>query len=390
MIEAPYRVAKRINDIQPFHVMALLAKARELEALGRDLIHMEIGEPDFGAPCLVTSAAMEAVNNTHYTPAVGLPALREAIAGYYKRTYGVVVEPRRIVVTPGASGALQLALSVLIDPADKVLMTDPGYPCNKHFVRLLEGHAVNIPVGAPTNYQLTLSLCQQHWDDKVRAVMLASPSNPTGALLDERELQLMIEHCADHGAHLIVDEIYQGLVYETRSNTSLALSEDIFVINSFSKYFGMTGWRVGWLVVPKAYAADVEKLAQNIFLAASTPGQFAALAALETKTLELLDKRCRIYKARRDYLVAALVDLGFSVPKVPQGAFYVYAGCENFSRDSYSWVYQLLEHAGVVITPGIDFGYYQAQTHVRFAYTTSLENLKEGVARLRAYLLSEG
>ncbi len=386
MIDVTHQVAKRMNDIQPFHVMALLAKARELEALGQNLIHMEIGEPDFGPPRSVTSAAVEAMDKTYYTPAAGLPALREAIAEHYKRTYGVIVDPQRIIVTPGASGALQLVLSVLINPADKVLMTDPGYPCNKHFVRLVEGHAVNIPVDASTNYQLTLSLCQQYWDDMVRAVMLASPSNPTGTLLDECELQLMIGHCAHHGAHLIVDEIYHGLVYEARPNTSLAFSENIFVINSFSKYFGMTGWRVGWLVVPTDYVADVEKLAQNIFLAASSPGQFAALAALEPKTLACLDKRCQIYKARRDYLVAALIDLGFSVPKVPQGAFYVYAGCEKFSHNSYSWAYQLLEHAGVVITPGIDFGCHQAQTHVRFAYTTSLENLEEGIARLRAYL----
>jgi len=384
-----HQVAARMADIQPFHVMALLAKARQLEAQGKDLIHMEIGEPDFDSPSIVTAAAIEAIKQgkTHYTPAVGLPELRAAISDFYRANYQVDVDPQRIIVTPGASGALQLALSVLINPGEKVLMADPGYPCNKHFVRLVEGQAVNIPVDESTHYQLTQALCLKHWDDQVKGVMLASPSNPTGTLLDETELQAMIAHCDKQGAHIIVDEIYHNLVYDVQPNTALAYSDDIFLINSFSKYFGMTGWRVGWLVVPESYVPDVEKLAQNIFLAASTPAQHAAIAAFQPETITILEERRKAYQARRDYLVAALVDLGFSIHQVPEGAFYIYAGCEKFTSDSYSWVYELLEKAGVVITPGIDFGEHQAQTHVRFAYTTSLDNLKEGVARLRAYFL---
>ena len=383
-----HQIADRMNDIQPFHVMELLAKAKQLEAKGKKLIHMEIGEPDFPTPEPISRAAIEAISleKTHYTPAVGLAELRQAISQFYQERYQIEIDPRRIIVTPGASGALQLALSVLVNPGDKVLMAAPSYPCNKHFVRLVEGGVVNIPVDATSNYQLTSALCQQHWSDNVKAVMLASPSNPTGSLVDDDELQSMIGICESRDAHLIVDEIYHSLVYGQQPKSALSYSDDIFLINSFSKYFGMTGWRIGWLIVPDDYVSAVDKLAQNIFLAASTPAQYAALAAFKPDTIKILEERRLAYRERRDYLVPELTDMGFTIPVMPQGAFYVYAGCEKFTQDSYQWVYELLDQAGVVITPGIDFGQHKATTHVRFAYTTSLENLKEGVQRLRSYL----
>ena len=381
-------IAKRMGDIQPFHVMALLAEARKLEAQGRNLVHMEIGEPDFDTPELVTRAAIEALEqgHTHYSPAAGLVELRTAISQFYKRCYQVDVDPRRIVVTIGGSGALQLALSVMVNPGEKVLMPDPSYPCNKHFVRLVEGVTVNIPVDAASNYQLTAELCQRHWDEQVKAVMIASPSNPTGTLINDEELKAIISLCKARGGHLIMDEIYHNLVYGEQPQTALTYSNDVFVINSFSKYFGMTGWRIGWLVVPEHFISDVEKLAQNMFLCAATPAQHAAIAAFSAENIKTLEARRLEYQQRRDYLVPELIKLGFSIPAQPQGAFYIYAGCEKFTQDSYQWCYKLLNEAGVVITPGIDFGQNNANTHVRFAYTTSLDNLKEGIARLKKYL----
>jgi aspartate/methionine/tyrosine aminotransferase len=390
MAEFSPHTAKRMDDIQPFHVMDLLAKARQLEAEGRHLIHMEIGEPDFDTPEPIANAAIHAIKQgqTHYTPAMGLFELRAAVSRFYHQNYNVEVDPRRIVITPGASGALQLALGVVINPGDKVIMADPNYPCNKHFVRLFEGNVINVPVDEQTNYQLTAELCEHYWGNTVKAVMLASPSNPTGTLIEETELQKILLLCHERGAHLIVDEIYHNLVYGAHPKTALAYSDKIFLINSFSKYFGMTGWRVGWLVIPTEYMHSIDKLAQNIFLAASTPAQYAALAAFEPETIKILEERRLAYQQRRDYLVPELIKLGFTVPQKPQGAFYIYAGCDKFTQDSYQWTYQLLDQAGVVITPGIDFGQYKANTHVRFAYTTSLDNLKEGVARLRRYFNS--
>lgn len=388
MADLPTSIASRMQQIQPFHVMALLAEAKRLEAQGRHLIHMEIGEPDFDTPPRVTQAAIEALKqgHTHYTPAVGIPELRQAISRFYQQRYAVDIDPKRIIVTPGASGALQLALSVLVNPGEKVLMADPSYPCNKHFVRLVEGVPVSIPVDEASDYQLTVELCEKHWDEQVKSVMIASPSNPTGTLINDGELQGIVALCQSRGVPLIVDEIYHNLVYGESPQTALAYSDDIFLINSFSKYFGMTGWRIGWLVVPEAYIHSVEKLAQNVFLAASTPAQYAALAAFEPENIKVLEQRRQEYQRRRDYLLPELKELGFTIPCSPQGAFYIYAGCEKFTQDSYQWCYQLLNDAGVVITPGIDFGQYQAKTHVRFAYTTALASLKEGVSRLKNHL----
>lgn len=382
------RIARRMADIQPFHVMDLLARARALEAGGADIVHMEIGEPDFVTADPIVTAGQRALaqGHTHYTPACGLPELRAALSGHYQRQHGIAVPPHRIVITPGASGALQLVLSVLINPGDQVLMADPGYPCNRHFVRLVEGEAVGIPVTAATDYQLTAELVAQNWTSCSVAVLLASPSNPTGTLIDAKELAAIHDIVRQRNGVLIVDEIYHGLVYDAKASSALNCGDDIFVINSFSKYYGMTGWRLGWLVAPEAYLRSIDKLAQNIFLAASTPAQHAALAAFEPATLAILDQRRNEFQARRDYLLPALRELGFIISGTPQGAFYLYADCSRFTDDSYRFVYEVLESVGVAITPGIDFGFNKPERHVRFAYTTSLERLREGVRRLGKHL----
>lgn len=381
-------VADRMDDIQPFHVMALLGRARELEAQGRSIIHMEIGEPDFvtAQPIIDAGIAALEAGQTHYTPTMGLPALREAISDYYQSHYKVDVPAHRIVITPGASGALQLAFSVLINPGDAVVLADPGYPCNRHFVRLNEGQSIAAKVDVNSNYQLTESILKESWTNNTVVAMLASPSNPTGALVSDDELKAMHDFVTQQDGVLVVDEIYHGLVYGKQANTALAIADDIFVINSFSKYFGMTGWRLGWLVVPEEYVDAVDRLAQNIFLAAPTLAQHAALTAFKPETIAVLDQRRDEFAERRDYLLPALREIGFDIPVNPEGAFYLYANCERFSSNSYEFVSDLLEKAGVAITPGIDFGDYAADKHVRFAYTTSLENLKEGVARIKKYI----
>ncbi len=379
-----------MGDIEPFHVMELLGRARELEAAGRSIIHMEIGEPDFTTPQPVVEAAQRALTEgrTHYTPALGLPALREAIAGFYHSRYGVELPARRIVITPGASGALLLALGVLLDRDSEVLMADPGYPCNRHFVRFIEGRACPIAVGADTDYQLTAELLATHWNEATRAAMVATPSNPTGTLIPADELAAMASLVREKGGALLVDEIYHCLVYgqATPTPTALALSDELFVINSFSKYFSMTGWRLGWLVVPEAYVRPVEKLAQNLFIAAPTLAQYAALAAFGEETLAILEQRRLAFQQRRDFLLPALRELGFGIPVTPQGAFYLYADCSRFSDDSMRFATELLEKSGVAVTPGIDFGSHLPQKHLRFAYTTSLEKLAEGVARIRRHI----
>ena len=382
------RIASRMKEIEPFHVMALLARARELEAQGRDVIHMEIGEPDFPTPDPIVAAGMAALEQGrhHYTLATGLPALKEAISHYYKQHYRVDIDPERIIITPGSSGALQLLMGVLVDAGDRVLLADPGYPCNRNFVRLVGGEPASIPVDGTTGYQLTAQQIGDAWCERSRLVMVASPSNPTGTLVPGRELAAIARFVEQKGGHLLVDEIYHGLVYDGQAKTALSIESELFVINSFSKYFGMTGWRLGWLVAPEAYVPALDKLAQNIFLAASTPAQYAALAAFEPETLALLEQRREIFRQRRDYLLPALSGLGFKFHAAPQGAFYLYADCSDLTDDSFAFCRNLLETAGVAATPGKDFGQNRAHQHIRFAYTTSLEKLEMGVDRIRAYL----
>ncbi len=381
-------VARRMMHIRPFYVMDLLARARALEAQGRSVIHMEIGEPDFITPAPIIEAGQRALSagQTHYTPALGLPALRQRIAASYHLNYGVVVEPSRVLVTPGASGALQLVMSVLINPGDVVLMADPGYPCNRHFVRLVEGIPTSVPVGPETGYQLTADLLDAAWTPQTRAVLVASPSNPTGTLLSVEALHEIYQVVKSRGGVLVVDEIYQGLIYDGSGCSALSIADDIFVINSFSKFYGMTGWRLGWVVVPAGYVEPMDRLAQNIFLAASTLSQHAALEAFSDEVAAILEDRRQEYMQRRDYLLPALRSLGFDIPVVPGGAFYLYAGSSRLTPDSFKFAQSLLNEAGVAVTPGRDFGSHRPEQHIRFAYTTCLANLEEGVGRIRRFL----
>jgi aspartate/methionine/tyrosine aminotransferase len=385
---ATLRLAARMEGIEPFHVMELLARARALEAAGRSIVHMEIGEPDFTTPRPVCEAGIRALQrgDLFYTPALGLPQLREAIAHYYYTRYGVTVAAERIVVTSGSSGALLLAIAVLVGAGDRVLLADPGYPANRHFVRMMEGEPVGVPVGADSHYQLNAALLERYWDERTVAALIATPSNPTGTIIDMAALTEMARQVGRHSGVLLVDEIYHGLVYEGAVQTALTLPGTVFVINSFSKYFNMTGWRLGWMVAPEAYVPALDRLSQNVYLSAPTPSQHAALAAFEPETLAILDARRDEFKARRDFLVPALRALGFGIPHTPEGAFYVYANCAALTGDSYRFTLDLLEHAGVAITPGIDFGNHRPNEHVRFAYTRPVEVLAEGVRRIATFL----
>jgi aspartate/methionine/tyrosine aminotransferase len=377
-----------MKRIVPFYVMDLLARAKQLEAEGQSVIHMEVGEPDFITPEPVIEAGKNALyaGHTGYTAATGIPELRKAISDHYARIFSVDVDPARIIVTPGASGALQLVMSVLIDPGKEVLMTDPGYPCNKNFVELVSGVPVGIPVNADTNYQLSSNLIGNSWSDKTGAVMVATPSNPTGTVVERDEMVRIHETVKARGGHLIVDEIYQGLVYGEDGYSALELADDLFVINSFSKYFGMTGWRLGWVVAPHAYVDSLDTLAQNLFLSCASMSQYAALEAFSPHCLEVLEQRREEFRKRRDFLLPALQDIGFKIPVTPQGAFYLYVDSSGLTDDSFSFAYELLEAQGVAITPGKDFGVHKPEHHIRFAYTNSIENMSEGVRRIREFL----
>lgn len=386
------RLASRVADIAPFHVMEVQTAARALEAAGRDVVHMEIGEPDFPTPQPVLDAARAALVDgaIYYTSALGLPELRAAIARHYGERYGVDVSPDRVVVTAGSSAALLLVMALLVNRDEQVLMADPGYPCNRTFVRTLEGEPVSVPVGAESRYQLTAGLVEAHWTPRTRAVLVASPSNPTGTTTPRDELARIAAAVADRGRQLIVDEIYLGLSYDLASGerpaSALALSDDLFVVSSFSKYFNMTGWRLGWLVAPERHVRDLEKLAQNLYISPPTLSQRAALACFESETIALAEARREAFRERRDLLVPALREMGFGIPVTPDGGFFVYADVSRFSQDSAAFCRDALVHAGVAITPGIDFGAHRAAAHVRFAYTIARGKIEDGVARLASFL----
>ena len=381
-------ISRRAAGIAPFQVMHLLGHARALEAEGRDLVHMEIGEPDFATPDPIVAAGRMALEagRTKYTPSLGLPALREAIARHYQADLGVTLGPERVLVTPGASGALLLVLGVLLDPGDEVLLADPGYPCNRHFAAFLDARPRALPVGPETAWQLTWPQVEAAWGPRTRVVLVADPSNPTGTRMDPGELARIHAGVRERGGVLVVDEIYQELVYDRPPRTALSLGDDLFVVNSFSKYHGMTGWRLGWAVAPAQALGALERLAQNLFLAAPTIAQHAAVAAFDPLTRAETEARRRAFRERRDFLVPALKDLGFEVPAHPDGAFYVYAGCRAFGKDSQALSEAMLEGPGVVVTPGSDFGRNRPEDWLRFAYTTGLERLREGVERLRRFL----
>ena len=380
--------ARRLDDIEPFRVMEILARARELQAQGRDIIHLEVGEPDFSTPEPIIEAGIAALRAglTHYTPALGLPELRRAIAAYYLDRYGLKVSAERIAVTPGASGALLLAMATLFNPGDEVLMADPGYPCNRQFARLIEARGVGIPVGPDTGFQLSAKAVVKAWGERTRGVLVANPGNPTGTVISAAELKAIHEVVRERGGWLLVDEIYHELIYDHPQPSAAGLGRDVIVINSFSKYFLMTGWRLGWMIAPIELMPGLDKIAQNIFLSATTSSQYAALAALKPETRKLLDVRKGELKQRRDFLLPELERLGFQLPVQPEGAFYVYAGIDGLARDGAIFCRGLLEQVGVAVTPGSDFGRNKSANHVRFAYTTAMGRIRQAVDRISEFL----
>jgi len=392
------KFSSRAERIDPFYVMevakAAQAMAREVAGTSEPMIFLNIGEPDFTAPPLVQEAAAKAVRDgaTQYTNALGLDALRERISGWYQSRFGVDVPARRIVVTAGASAALHLACLALIEQGDEILMPDPSYPCNRHFVSAAEGRAVLVPTTAAERYQLSSDKVQAAWTDKTRGVLLASPSNPTGTSIAPAELRRIHEVVQARGGVTMIDEIYLGLSYEEEfGHTALAIDENIISINSFSKYFNMTGWRLGWMVVPDAMVPVVERLAQNLFICASTVSQQAALACFEAESIAEYERRRAEFKARRDYFIPALKSLGLNVPVMPDGAFYAWADCTDAAQrlgvqGSWDFALEVMRRAHVAITPGRDFGSFEPERFVRFSTANSMEQLQESVARLRKLL----
>ncbi|HSH57931.1 MAG TPA: pyridoxal phosphate-dependent aminotransferase [Halomonas sp.] len=378
----------RIDQVAPFRVMSLLETAQAREAAGHDVIHLEVGEPDFPTPEPVVAAGQAALaaGHTRYTPAAGLPALREAIAGHYADHFGAEVDPRRILVTPGASGALLLASQLLAGPGDRVLMADPNYPCNRHFMALAGAEVDVVPVGPESGWQLDAGLIESHWQEATRLAMLATPSNPTGHMLDAGQLAAVAETVAGRGGHLLVDEIYQGLCYDLEPLSMASITPDAFVVNSFSKYFGMTGWRLGWLLAPEEAVEPLTRLAQNVFLAAPTPAQHAALAAFSPDCRAILEERRVELGRRRDALLGGLSRLGLAPSLPPQGAFYLWLDISRYSHDSQAFCQRLLEEESVAITPGVDFALQGGERHVRIAFTTGVERLEEAVSRLERFL----
>ena len=393
--------ASRTEEIAPFQVMAILQQAQTLAAQGIDVIHLEIGEPDFTTPAPIVEAGIEALKQgkTHYTPALGLPELRQKIADFYRTRYGVDVSASRIAITPGASGALLLLMAARLEAGDELLMADPGYPCNRHFARVFEAQGRLIATTADSGFQLTPEHIEKNWTEGAsKAVLMASPANPTGAMISHEVLEKIAQVTADQGGELWVDEIYHGLTYHDASDsrfagqrpqTALALGEHVVVINSFSKYFGMTGWRLGWMVVPEHYIPVIERLAQNLFLAPTTPSQYGALAAFDNDSLAIMEARRLELQQRRDYLLAELPKLGFKIPVVPDGAFYIYADASALPQDTQVFCQQLLQETGVAITPGFDFGDQNANVYIRIAYTTNIERLEQAIARIKAWLQKE-
>jgi aspartate/methionine/tyrosine aminotransferase len=382
------RAASRAAEIQPFVVMDVLARAHEIEATGRRVVHMEIGEPDFGAAPLVVEAATRALRagRTAYTPTLGLPALREAIAQHYGNAFSRAISPDRIAVTAGASGGLLLALALYVNPGDEILVPDPGYPGYRHMVRAFEGRARPLLLSPQDNFQPTLEKVRAAWGPRTRGLLLGSPSNPTGTLISETEMKKIARFVASRRGVLIVDEIYQGLTYRenagARPATALGLPGEVAIVNSFSKYFCMTGWRLGWVALPRQRMREFEKLAQHLFICAPTVAQHAALACFEPASLEVFEERRREFQRRRDFLLPALERAGLQVPARPSGAFYLYARCPG---DGKRFALELLEKEGVAATPGIDFGSNGTRRFVRFAYTRAMADLEEAAVRLRRF-----
>jgi aspartate/methionine/tyrosine aminotransferase len=399
------KLARRLDHIEPFYVMECAKEAVEIARSpacdpargGRPMIFLNIGEPDFTAPPRVREAAdlaMEA-GLTQYTDATGLPALRKRISHWYGERFGLDIDAHRIVVTAGASAALQLACLALVDRDDRVLLPDPSYPCNRHFVSAAEGVPVLLPSGPEERFQLSAQRVERAWDEAggsgAKGVLLASPSNPTGTSIDPDEMRRIVEAVRARGGFTIVDEIYLALSYDARyAGSALALGQghgdDVVSINSFSKYFSMTGWRLGWLVVPPGLVPAIEKLAQNLYICPSAVAQHAALACFEPESIAEYELRRAEFQARRDFVVPALNRLGLDVPVTPDGAFYAWFDCSAHAASSWEFCFDMMRRAHVALTPGRDFGRHASERFVRLSFASSMAHLEEAVARLEQAL----
>ena len=365
--------------------MELLARANELASLGHNVIHLEVGEPDFDTPAPILAAGVRAIleGKTKYTDARGTPELRQAISSFYKISLGIEVKTERIFVTAGASGGLLMLSALLLNPGENLLMPDPGYPCNRHFLSSFNAEGLLVPVDADQNYQLTPSLIEQYWTKTTRGILVASPANPTGSILSQASIMGLGEAVRKKDGIMIVDEIYQGLVYENQSSGSaLVHVPEAIIVNSFSKYFGMTGWRLGWVVVPEEISTDLEKLAQNLFICPSSIAQEAALSAFDPESIAIMEAQKNELAVRRNYLVPALKKLGFEIPLMPAGAFYIYAGLPEKAPNAEKFCHRLLESYYVAVTPGTDFGFHNADRAIRISYARDLSQLKEAVYRI--------
>jgi aspartate/methionine/tyrosine aminotransferase len=390
--------ARRLQHISPFRVVELFERAKALEADGCRVVHLEVGEPDFPTAAPILEAAHRALDAgaTKYTQALGIPELRRRIARHYQEAAGTTVAPERVVVTSGASAGLLLLSALLLNPDDELLLTDPGYPCNDVFVRLVNGVPVHVPVLPEEGFRLDAGRVAAAWTPATRGLLVASPANPTGAVLDAAALRGLADLVRDRSGFLVLDEIYQGLTYEDITGagpgyrTGLAIDDDLYVLNSFSKYFGMTGWRLGWMVVPGHAVDAVARLAQNLFISPASLSQHAALAAFEPEAMAVHESRRAAFGRRLTRLCDGLEALGFRIPVRPGGAFYVYADITHTGLDAVDFCWKLLEEHHVAATPGLDFGSYEATRHVRFAFTTAEEDIALGLERLGQALRAWG
>ncbi len=376
---------ERSEKISPFYVMELLEKAKAMEARGENIVHMEVGEPDFTTPQAIKEKAIEAIkeNRTFYTHSLGMPELRDKISEYYYETEGINVSPERIVITSGTSGAFLLLSAVLLDRGNPLGISDPGYPCYRNFALLVDSPIISIPVSEETGFEVTVD--HLRCLEKLPNVLIVStPSNPTGIVYREETMHELCMFLSGKGKVLVSDEIYKGLTYAKKSGTALALSEDIVVINGFSKTHAMTGWRLGWMIVPQTLIRPIQKVAQNIFISPPTISQHAALCAFDVE--DELEEMRKTYEARRDFMLPQLKQIGFHIPIDPEGAFYIYANINKWGIDSMEFVERALNEAKVAITPGYDFGTYKAGSHIRFSYANSIEMLREGCKRLERWL----
>ena len=383
----------RATTLSPFLAMAYGEKATQLESQGKEVIRLNLGEPDFGAPDAVINAMKKALESPTfpYTSALGLPPLREAIATFYQSQHGINVEPARIVVTPGASGALLLCSAALVAPGDNIILGDPSYPCNRRFLESFGGDVTLVPTGAEQNFQLTAQDVETHWQPNTKGVLIASPANPTGTAIHRDELIAIGNICKRRNGFLIVDEIYLNLSLAASNdlNTILAvndLQDTVIIINSFSKYFGMTGWRLGWCVLPLPMVPVVEKLAQNLFICPSHLSQQAALACFTPQALTQCEENRAVLKLRAQHVFSALRHMGLPLEVLPQGAFYAYINIRPTGMTAVEFCDALLSQYGVALTPGNDFGDYRASHYVRLSFATSDEKLKEGLTRLAQFV----